>query len=158
MKKAICLASVLLLCLSCIKKKSSIDLIAINGRNETSLEHKLAFTSKIKINKNTMERITIVGYKPFQGKEAELLKLMKTHWQKLDEENLVSKRKSIIMQSANGTIIEVFGWKSKEALELAHSNPMVQKMWEDYSKVCEYIPISNLEESSNLFSEFTPIN
>ena len=105
-----------------------------------------------------MERIAIVGYKPFQGKEAELLELMKTHWQKLDEENLVSKRKSIIMQSSNGTVIEVFGWKSKEAIEKAHSNPVVNKMWEDYSKVCEYIPISDLEESSNLFSEFTPIN
>ncbi len=105
-----------------------------------------------------MERIAIVGYKAFKGKETELLELIKTHWQKLDEESLVSKRKSIIMQSSNGTIIEVFGWKSKKAIEKAHSNPVVNKMWEDYSKVCEYIPISDLEESSNLFSEFTPIN
>ena len=105
-----------------------------------------------------MERIAIVGYKPFQGKETELLELIKTHWQELNEENLVSKRKSIIMQSTNGTIIEVFGWKSKEAIELAHSNPVVQKMWTKYSKVCEFIPISELEESSKLFSEFTPIN
>ena len=105
-----------------------------------------------------MERITIVGYKPFKGKETELLELIKTHWQELNEENLVSQRKSIIMKSSNGTIIEIFGWKSKEAIELAHSNPVVQKMWTEYSEVCEYIPISDLEESSNLFSEFTPIN
>jgi len=105
-----------------------------------------------------MERIAIVGYKPFQGKETELLELIKTHWQELNEENLVSERKSIIMQSTNGTIIEVFGWKSKEAIELAHSNPVVQKMWTEYFKVCEFIPISELEESSKMFSEFTPIN
>jgi len=104
-----------------------------------------------------MERIVIVGYKPFKGKETELLDLMKTHWQKLNEENLVSKRKPISMKSSNGTIIEVFGWKSKEAIESAHSNPTVQKMWTDYSAVCEYVPISNIKENSKLFSEFTPI-
>ena len=100
----------------------------------------------------------MVGYKPFPGKQAELKELMKTHWQVLDRENLVSNRTSIIMQSLDGTIIEIFGWKSKEAMKLAHSNPAVQKMWNEYAKVCEYVPISDLNESSNLFSEFTPIN
>jgi hypothetical protein len=42
-----------------------------------------------------MEKIAIVGYKPLPGKATELLELMKTHWQKLDGEKLVSKRKSI---------------------------------------------------------------
>ncbi len=106
---------------------------------------------------NVMERIVIVGYKPFPGKEAELLELMKVHWQILDRENLVSDRKSIIMQSKDGTIIEIFGWKSKEAIESAHSKPVIQKMMNDYAKVCEYVPISDLDESTNLFSEFTPI-
>ena len=105
-----------------------------------------------------MERIVIVGYKPLPEKEEALKELMKTHWQVLDKENLVSKRKPIIMESENGTIIEIFGWKSKEALELAHSNPAVLKMWGDYAKVCEYVPIGNLKECGNLFSEFTPLN
>ena len=105
-----------------------------------------------------MERIVIVGYKPLRGKQAELKELMKTHWQILDRENLVSKRVPIIMQSVNGTIIEIFGWKSQEAMELAHSNPVVQKMWNEYSKVCQYVPIGDLDESTNLFSEFAPIN
>ena len=105
-----------------------------------------------------MERIVIVGYKPFQGREAELLALLKTHWERLNEENLVSERKPIIMQSSNRTIIEVFGWKSKEAIELAHTNSAVQKMWTDYAKICEYVPINDLEECASLFSEFTPIN
>lgn len=105
-----------------------------------------------------MERIAIVGYKPLPGKVTELLELMKTHWQRLDEENLVSERKSIIVQSTDGTIIEIFGWKSKEAIELAHSNPIVQKMWAEYAAVCEFVPISEIKESSKLFSEFTPID
>ncbi len=105
-----------------------------------------------------MERIAIVGYKPLQGKETELLALIKTHWQKLNDENLVSDRKPVIMQSSNGTVIEVFGWKSKEAIEAAHSNPAVQRMWGEYAEVCEYVPVGDVEESSSLFSEFTPIN
>jgi hypothetical protein len=83
---------------------------------------------------------------------------MKTHRQKLDGEDLVSKIASIIIQSTNGTIIEIFGWKSKEAIELAHSNPVVKKIWAEYAAVCEFVPISEIEESSKLFSEFTPIN
>lgn len=105
-----------------------------------------------------MERIVIVGYRPLPGKQAELKELLKTHWDILDGENLVSNRKSIIMESIDETIVEIFGWKSKEAIELAHSNPVVQQMWNDYANVCEFVPISNLNESTNLFSEFTPVN
>jgi len=56
-----------------------------------------------------VERIVIVGYKPFPGKERELIELMKTHWEILNNEELVSQRKSIIMQAREGTLIEVFG-------------------------------------------------
>ena len=104
------------------------------------------------------ERVVIVGYKPLPGKELELVELSKRHWETLNAENLVSQRKPIIMQSANGTVVEVFGWKSKEAMESAHSNPVVLDMWGKYSKVCEYIPAGELEELKELFSEFSPVN
>ncbi|MCX2743348.1 hypothetical protein OO013_05695 [Mangrovivirga sp. M17] len=104
-----------------------------------------------------MERIVIVAYKPLPGKERELKSLMKSHWEILHQEGLVTDRKSIICQSNDGTIIEVFGWKSQEAVEQSHSNENVQKMWKEYSKVCEYVPISEVPESNNLFSEFNPV-
>ena len=103
------------------------------------------------------ERIVIVGYKPFPGKEAALAKLMKSHVSILRKEGLASDREPILMQSANGTIIEVFGWKSKEAIAQAHTNAAVQKMWGEYAEVCEYIPVGNLDETRSLFSEFTPL-
>ncbi|MFD2589178.1 hypothetical protein ACFSQJ_19800 [Croceitalea marina] len=104
-----------------------------------------------------MERIVIVAYKPFLDKEDDLKNLMNSHWDILHAEGLVTDRKSIICEAEEGIIVEIFGWKSKEAIELAHSNKSVQNMWEEYSKVCEYIPISNVKESKNLFSEFTSI-
>jgi len=104
------------------------------------------------------ERIVIVAYKALPGKERELHELMKTHVEILKKENLVTDREPILMQATDGTFVEVFGWKSKEAIENAHANPAVQKMWEEYAKVCEYIPIGEVIESKDLFSEFAAIN
>jgi hypothetical protein len=103
------------------------------------------------------ERIVIVGYRPFPGKETQLRALMKNHVTILRKEGLASDREPILMHSKDGTIIEVFGWRSQEAIESAHSNPVVQKMWGEYAEVCEYIPIDSVKESSDLFSEFTPL-
>ena len=100
------------------------------------------------------ERIVIVGYRPLPGKEAALRVLMKNHVATLRSEGLASDREPVLMQGSDGTIIEVFGWKSKEAIEAAHSNATVQKMWGEYAEVCEYIPIANIQEASSLFSEF----
>ena len=105
-----------------------------------------------------MERIVLVGYKPLDGKGAELKELSKSHWNNLHELGLVTDRKPILMETENGTVIEVFGWKSKKAMEEAHSNPKVLEMWQEYSKVCEYVPIGTIKETGKLFSEFTPIN
>jgi quinol monooxygenase YgiN len=104
------------------------------------------------------ERIVIVGYKPFPGKEDALKMLMKDHVATLRKEGLASSREPILMVAKSGTIIEVFGWKSKEAIEAAHKNSAVQKMWGQYAEVCEYVPIASLEEASSLFSEFTSLD
>jgi quinol monooxygenase YgiN len=103
------------------------------------------------------ERIVMVGYKPLPGKAEALKELMKTHVLRLRKQGLVSDREPILMESKSGTIIEVFGWKSKEAIAAAHTNPEVQKMWDEYAEVCEYVPVGTLEETSSLFSEFTPV-
>lgn len=104
------------------------------------------------------ERIVIVGYKPLPGTETNLSKLIATHIPRLREEGLVSEREPIVMQAKDGTIIEVFGWASKEAIERAHTNPVVQKMWAEFSKVCEYVPVGNIEEMKQMFSEFSPVS
>lgn len=105
-----------------------------------------------------MERIVIVGYRPLPGKEKELVKLIKSHVEILRQENFATDRKSIIMQAKDGTVVEVFGWKSEEAMKTAHSHPRIQKMWEEYSEVCEYVPVAALPEATEIFSEFTPVN
>ncbi len=102
--------------------------------------------------------VVIVGYKPMPGKEKELDLLMKTHVPRLRAEGLVTDRESILMRSKNGTIVEVFEWKSKQAIESAHANPEVLKMWEEYAQVCEFIPLSKLEEAGEMFAEFSSVD
>ena len=101
-------------------------------------------------------QIVIVAYKPKAGKAVALHQLMREHLSILKQENLVTDRTSIMMEAKDGTIIEVFEWKSESAVEQAHSNPVILEMWKKYDAVCEFIPLSQVEESAKLFSHFTP--
>ncbi len=105
-----------------------------------------------------MGRIVIVGYKPKPGKEQELELLVLNHMQILRSQRLVTARESILMRSNTGTIIEVFEWKSKAAMESAHENEVILEMWEQYAEVCDYIPVAEIPEISTLFSEFSPLH
>src|SRR4030095_6554349 len=103
-------------------------------------------------------RIVIVAYKPKPGKEQELRQLALDHYYTNKNKDLVTDRIPVLMQAKDGTIVEVFEWKSRDAIEKAHSNKSVLQMWEQYNQVCDYIPIGSVEESSSLFSEFTPVS
>jgi hypothetical protein len=100
----------------------------------------------------------IVGYKPKPGKKAALKELMKTHLPRLKEQGLVRDKTSYIMEAGDGTIVEVFEWLSDEAIQMAHSNPEVQKMWGEYTAVCDYVPVGSLAEAGNLFSSFKALD
>ena len=103
-------------------------------------------------------RIVIACYKPKAGKNAALRQQMEEHLSTLKSQNLVTDRPSIMMEAKDGTIIEVFEWKSVLAIEQAHSNPVVLKMWERFGEVCDYIPVGQVEEAAQLFSGFIPLN
>jgi len=104
-----------------------------------------------------MGRIVISCYRPKPGQQEALRKLMLSHVATLRSINLVTDRRPITMEAKDGTFVEVFEWASSQAIERAHSHPVVLKMWEEYGKVCDYIPISQVAEASQLFSEFTPV-
>jgi quinol monooxygenase YgiN len=105
-----------------------------------------------------MERIVIACYRPRPGQAAALRELMKTHVPRLRSESLVTDRVPIMMQAQDGTILEVFGWKSQAVIDAAHTNPVVLAMWQEFEAVCEYVPASSVAEISELFSQFTPLD
>jgi hypothetical protein len=105
-----------------------------------------------------MERIVILAYRPLPGKQQALELVVQKHWDILNREGLVSSRKPVVATAEDGTIVEVFGWKSKDAISAAHSNKEVLRLWEEFGQACEFIPIGVVPESQQMFSEFTPAN
>ncbi|MEZ5355758.1 MAG: hypothetical protein R2762_24250 [Bryobacteraceae bacterium] len=61
------------------------------------------------------------------------------------------------MCAADGTIVEVFEWMSKEAIESAHRNPVVLDLWKQFELLCWYETPSNVPEFQNMFSHFEPL-
>ena len=105
-----------------------------------------------------MGYIVIACYRPKPGAEEALRDLSRHHVDRLRSEGLVTDRKPILMEAADGTVLEVFEWLSREAVDAAHSNPRVQEMWAEYAAVCEYIPVSQVPEAADLFAGFQPMD
>ena len=105
-----------------------------------------------------MGHVVIACYRPKEGKSAELEALVATHVERLRAEGLVTDRAPIAARAADGTIVEVFEWRSPEAAEQAHSNPAVLAMWEEFGAVCDYVPVGEVAEAAQLFSGFTALS
>jgi hypothetical protein len=104
-----------------------------------------------------MGSISVACYKPRAGCEKPLLELVRNHLPPLRSEGLVTDRPSIVMRTADGTIVEIFEWVSQEATAGAHQNPAVIDLWKRFEAVCSYETPSNLPEFQKMFSHFEPI-
>ena len=102
--------------------------------------------------------ISIASYKPKPGKHEALREIMRTHVPTLRQQGLVTDRDSIMMEAKDGTIVEVFEWRSHAAIEQAHTNPAVLEMWGKYAEVCDYIPVGTIAETSDMFPSFKPFS
>ena len=101
-----------------------------------------------------MGRVVVVSYRPKPGRDEELLAAVKDHLGVLRAQDLVTDREAYVMRAKNGAIVEVFEWKSVDAIAEAHSNDAVKALWERFENVCDYTPLTNLEECHELFAEF----
>jgi quinol monooxygenase YgiN len=101
-----------------------------------------------------MGRFVIAAFKPKPGKQEQLRAVVAKHWRVLSEQGLVTDRPCYAMQSSDGTFLEVFEWRSAQAIESAHQNPAVQALWAEFAAACEYVPLTTVPESQALFAEF----
>ncbi len=106
---------------------------------------------------NPAARLSIVAYKPKEGKQAELLALSHEHVPYLRSLGLATERPHIVASAAGGTIVEVFEW-AEGGLEKAHQHSGLAVMWQRYAAACEYVPLNTLEEAGALFAGFVPLN
>jgi len=101
--------------------------------------------------------IVFAIYKPHDNKENELKELISKHIPILKTNNLITDRNPVLVQSKNGIYFEIFEWKSNDAVEEAHENPEVQKLWDEMEKVCDFTNLESIEEVREYFPQFKPI-
>ena len=102
--------------------------------------------------------IVIAAFRPKPGKAEELRAVVRDHLPILRAEDLVTEREVVVMEAEDGTILEVFEWKSPEAIDAAHRNDKVRELWVRYEACCEYVPPADVPETRNLFPGFRPLN
>jgi quinol monooxygenase YgiN len=102
--------------------------------------------------------MVIACYRPKPGAEAALRELVARHVPALRSVGLATARVPVVMTAADGTVVEVFEWASREAIEQAHTNPTVLALWEEFGKVCDFVPLAQVAEAGNMFAEFTPLD
>lgn len=104
--------------------------------------------------------MVIACYRPKPGRDAELLALTRTHLPVLVKQGLAEDRPPMLGRAQDGTLVEVFVWKSKEAIDDAHKNPAVGALWAKYGEIADFVMTKDLAEASSLFAEldFVPLD
>lgn len=102
--------------------------------------------------------MVIACYKPKPGGDEALLALLKSHLPTLRAEGLVGEDASICGRATDGTFVEVFCWKSQDAIDTAHTNQVVGAMWAKFSEVAEYTVISDVAGAKEMFMSLTPVD
>jgi len=104
-----------------------------------------------------MGRFVIVAYRPKPGMAAALDALVDKHCRVLAQEGLITDRVPYTMKAKDGTVVEVFEWASQAAIEKAHTNAAVGALWAEFGAACDYVPLSQLPETAQMFAEFDAI-
>lgn len=105
-----------------------------------------------------MGEIVIAVYKPKQGKLDDLLKVVKDHVPTLRKLGYATDRPSQVMLASDGTVVEVFEWTSQEAVDKAHSDPAVHKLWGQFGACSDIGTIAALPGADQPFPHFKPVN
>ena len=93
-------------------------------------------------------------YKPKKGKSRELKKLLKDHIPTLRKLEFITENPAHILESEDGTIIEVFEWMDEAAKNAAHKHPAVRKIWGPMMDMCTFPAIKDLPEAQKSFPNF----
>jgi len=93
-------------------------------------------------------------FRPKPGKTDDLMACMRDHLPTLRAQGLATSRPATILRAADGTLIEIFEWASQAAIDAAHTDPEVGRLWERYAACCDYVTLSDLPEARAMFPGF----
>lgn len=96
-------------------------------------------------------------FRPKPGGEAELLACTRDHLPVLRAQGLATERDSLVLRAADGTLVEIFEWRSQAAIDAAHHNPAVAQLWARYAACCDYVTLRDLPEAGQMFPAFAQV-
>lgn len=79
------------------------------------------------------------------------------HIPTLREYGLIKDGHAYVLQSEDGTIIEMYEWKDEKAIAVAHEHPAIRTIWGEMEGICTFPSLSDLPESKKRFPNFTVI-
>jgi hypothetical protein len=104
-----------------------------------------------------MRRTFIVVYKPYKGRDQELLPAVMASYRDLQKGGYVTTQPPKLMKATNGSIVLIFDWKDENTKNTAQTDPVIQQHWMALSKLCEFEKPMNLTECQQPFSDFESI-
>lgn len=99
--------------------------------------------------------VTVMAlFRPKPGHEAALMACMRDHLPVLRARGLATDAPSTVLRAADGTLVEIFDWRSAAAIDAAHADPEVARLWARYAACCDYVTLADLAESRAMFPSF----
>ena len=107
-------------------------------------------------------KIVIAAYRARSGQRQSLLDIIKLKRKFMLSAGYYTAREHIIMKSSKDgdLIMEVLEWTSQNAIDEAHANPEVLKIWNKMDEICTEVgsTLDSFPEASSPFPGFDPLN
>jgi hypothetical protein len=94
--------------------------------------------------------MVIATYRPYPGRDRELLKILREQGPVLRGEGIVTERAPVVMRAEDGTIVEAFELTSDQSIERAQGSAKVRALWERLQKVCQCVNLRGAAEPAPL--------
>ncbi len=93
-------------------------------------------------------------YRPKPGCNEALLRETAEHVPLLRRLGLATDHPATALRAPDGTVVELFEWRSADTIAAAHEHPEVLAMWGRYAECSDYATLADLPNAASMFAEF----
>lgn len=105
--------------------------------------------------------VVLAVYRVAEKVQPEFFQVIRDKREYFSRAGLMTPRAPILLRSniSREFLIDIFEWASNEAIERAHSDPLVQRLWARMAElwIDGGLHLSNLPESEESFAGFEPV-
>lgn len=100
----------------------------------------------------------IAAYRPKPGQEEALIGVLRRHHGILKLQGLVTDFRPVVLKSKAGEYLEIFEWKSEQAVEAAHKNPSVKELRQRFEACCDSVKLGDIAECAEPSPNFIKVH